>query len=158
MTKKLSNHDMQLNGNQEEKSTFMESTESSSGILLGQIYIILLDLAFYRSRVREDSRSELQAILRSNSQLTQDTIALINIVVATLITYTLQGIPAHIDIFFNEYADNLPKEARNSPQLSNSRTLTDADAIARRNLPSYPDLNCNRVISTTIVRLDTLKR
>ncbi|GFT87872.1 hypothetical protein TNCV_799781 [Trichonephila clavipes] len=62
----------------------------------------------------------------------------------------------------NEQADNLAKEARNSPQLSNCLTLTDADAIERCKLTSHPvkkhfipDLNCNRVISTTIARLRT---
>ncbi|GFV28257.1 hypothetical protein TNCV_679451 [Trichonephila clavipes] len=47
-------------------------------------------------------------------------------------------------------ADNLAKEARNSLQLSNSFTLADADAIARRKLISHPakkhfilNLKCN---------------
>ncbi|GFX45023.1 RNase H domain-containing protein [Trichonephila clavipes] len=63
---------------------------------------------------------------------------------------------ACVDIFGNEQADNLAKEARNSPQLSNILTLTDADAIARRKLiypvkkHFIPVLNRNRVISTTI--------
>ncbi|GFU16270.1 hypothetical protein TNCV_4422251 [Trichonephila clavipes] len=51
---------------------------------------------------------------------------------------------------------------RNSPQLFNSLTLTDADAIVRGKQTSHPvkkhfipDLNCNRVISTTVARLRT---
>ncbi|GFW27568.1 acetyl-CoA carboxylase 1 [Trichonephila clavipes] len=59
----------------------------------------------------------------------------------------------------NEQAENLAKEARNSPQLSNSFTITDAVAIARHKLTSYPikkhfipDLNCNNVVSSTIAR------
>ncbi|GFW22426.1 hypothetical protein TNCV_1431771 [Trichonephila clavipes] len=62
----------------------------------------------------------------------------------------------------NEMADNLAKETQNSPQLSNRLILTDADAIARRKLTSHPvkkhfipDLNCNRIVSTTIARLRT---
>ncbi|GFT30505.1 hypothetical protein TNCV_2377841 [Trichonephila clavipes] len=38
-----------------------------------------------------------------------------------------------VNIFGNEQADNFTK-VRNSPQLSNSLTLTDADIIARRRL------------------------
>ncbi|GFV30529.1 hypothetical protein TNCV_3730281, partial [Trichonephila clavipes] len=63
------------------------------------------------------------------------------------------------NIFGNEQADNLAKEARNPPQLSNSLTLKDVDAIARRKFTSrpvkkhfIPDFNCIRVISTTIAR------
>ncbi|GFV05120.1 hypothetical protein TNCV_223341 [Trichonephila clavipes] len=51
----------------------------------------------------------------------------------------------------NEQANNFAKDARNSPQLSNSLT----DAIPRRKLTSHPvkkhfipDLKCNRVTST----------
>ncbi|GFT70589.1 RNase H domain-containing protein [Trichonephila clavipes] len=75
-------------------------------------------------------------------------------------TCTLQWISVHGDIVGNEQADNLAKEERNSLQLSNSLTLTDADALARRKLSSHPvkkhfilDLNCKRVISTTTARL-----
>ncbi|GFV89119.1 hypothetical protein TNCV_4913181 [Trichonephila clavipes] len=57
----------------------------------------------------------------------------------------------------NVQADDLDKKDSNSPQLSNSLTLTDADAIARRKFTSHsvkkhfiPDLNCNHVISTTL--------
>ncbi|GFY33349.1 hypothetical protein TNCV_1898011 [Trichonephila clavipes] len=58
-------------------------------------------------------------------------------------------------------ADNLAKEVRNSPELSNSLTLTDADALARRKLPYHPikyfisELECNRLFSTTISGLRT---
>ncbi|GFW32363.1 uncharacterized protein TNCV_675221 [Trichonephila clavipes] len=38
------------------------------------------------------------------------------------------------DIFGHKQADNLAKEAQNSPKLSNGLTLTDTDAIARRRL------------------------
>ncbi|KAF8778141.1 hypothetical protein HNY73_014895 [Argiope bruennichi] len=62
----------------------------------------------------------------------------------------------------NKKADILAKEARETPQLSYSLILTDADAIAsRRLLPasfqkhSIPALNCDRTISTTIARLRT---
>ncbi|GFX84336.1 hypothetical protein TNCV_4134471 [Trichonephila clavipes] len=99
--------------------------------------------------------------------MTHDIIALMNRVVACQRTCPLQGIPAHEDIFGNEQADNLAKEIRISSQLSNSRILSDADAIVRSKLtshpfkPSIPYLYCKRVISTTIARLrvrDTLKR
>ncbi|GFV69612.1 hypothetical protein TNCV_4507271 [Trichonephila clavipes] len=66
-----------------------------------------------------------------------------------------------VDIISNEQADNLVKEARNSPRLYNSRTLS-AGAIARSKLASHsvkehfiPDLNCYCVISTTIAKLST---
>ncbi|GFU75015.1 hypothetical protein TNCV_3752661 [Trichonephila clavipes] len=71
-------------------------------------------------------------VQNSNSQLTQNIIALIYRVVSTQIVCTLQWIPTHLDIFGDEWADNLAKEARNCPQFSNSLILTDADAIARR--------------------------
>ncbi|GFW15390.1 c-type lectin domain-containing protein [Trichonephila clavipes] len=77
-------------------------------------------------------------------------------------TCTLQRLPVHEDRFGNEQADNFDKEARNSPQLSNRLTLTNADAIFRCIFTSHPvkkncipDLNCDRVISTTIARLRT---
>ncbi|GFX98248.1 hypothetical protein TNCV_4908911 [Trichonephila clavipes] len=54
------------------------------------------------------------------------------------------------------------EKAQNSPQLSNSLTLSNADSTARHKLTSYPvkryfipDLNCNQVISTTIAKLRT---
>ncbi|GFU53855.1 RNase H domain-containing protein [Trichonephila clavipes] len=106
-------------------------------------------------------RSALMAIQRGNSQLTQDIIVLINRVVTAQRTCTLQWIPYHVDIFANKQADNLTKEARNSPQLSNSLTLTDAVAIARRKLNSHsvrkhiiPFLNCNLLTSTTTARIN----
>ncbi|GFS87434.1 hypothetical protein TNCV_207521 [Trichonephila clavipes] len=76
--------------------------------------------------------------------------------------YSVHRIPAHIDIFGNDQADNLAKEARNSTNLSNILTLTDADAKARRKLTSHPvkkylipELNWHHVISTTISKLRT---
>ncbi|GFV84131.1 teneurin-m [Trichonephila clavipes] len=69
-------------------------------------------------------------------------------------------IPANFDIFGYEQANNLAKKAQNSPQLSNSLFLTDADVIARRKLTSHPfrkhfipEINFNRVISNTIAIL-----
>ncbi|GFW30165.1 hypothetical protein TNCV_1054761 [Trichonephila clavipes] len=66
-------------------------------------------------------------------------------------------------LFGNEPVDSLSKEDRNFPQLSNNLTLTDADVIVRRTLTFYPvkknfipELNCDRIISTTIARLRTL--
>ncbi|GFW02427.1 hypothetical protein TNCV_1733421 [Trichonephila clavipes] len=54
------------------------------------------------------------------------------------------------------------EEAQNSPRLSNSITLIDADVIARRNFTTHPvkkyfipDLNCTHIISTIIARLRT---
>ncbi|GFX68356.1 hypothetical protein TNCV_2817301 [Trichonephila clavipes] len=68
---------------------------------------------------------------------------------------------SHVNIFGNEQADNLSKEAQNS-QLSNNLTLTDADAISRRKLTFHSvekhfisELNCNHVISPIIARLRT---
>ncbi|GFW46866.1 uncharacterized protein TNCV_2982221 [Trichonephila clavipes] len=79
--------------------------------------------------------------------------ALVEEVAASQRTCTLKLIPSHVGIFVN----NLAKEARNSPQLSNRHTLTFTDAIARRKLTSHPvkkhfipDLNWNGVVSTTI--------
>ncbi|GFX75116.1 hypothetical protein TNCV_3170431 [Trichonephila clavipes] len=64
------------------------------------------------------------------------------------------------DIFGNEQADSLSKDAQNSPQFSKSLTLT--DAIAKRKLMSHPvkkyfilELNCNRFILTTKTSLCT---
>lgn len=109
-----------------------------------------------------DSRSALQAILRGNSQLTQDIILLLNEITTAQRACILQWIPAHVDIDGNEKADILAKEARDNSQPSNSLTLTDADAIASRRLlsatsqkHSIPTLNCDRAISTTIARLRT---
>ncbi|GFS96675.1 RNase H domain-containing protein [Trichonephila clavipes] len=117
-------------------------------------------VTFYCSQTL-DLRSRC-VILMINSQLTQDIIAHISRVFAAQRVCSLQWIPAQVDIFGYEQADNLVKEARNSPQLSNTLTLTDADAIARGKLtshsvkkPSISDLNCNRVISTTKARLHT---
>ncbi|GFY09374.1 hypothetical protein TNCV_1941841 [Trichonephila clavipes] len=45
---------------------------------------------------------------------------------------------SHKDNFNNKQAGNLAKETWNSPQLSNSPTLTNADAIARCKLTSHP--------------------
>ena len=112
--------------------------------------------------VFSDSHSALQAILKGNSQLTQDIILLLNEITTAQRTCILQWIPAHVGIDGNEKANILAKEARDAPQLSNSLTLTDADAIAsRRLLPSssqkhsIPALNCDRAVSTTIARLRT---
>lgn len=108
-----------------------------------------------------DSRSALQAILSGNSTLTQDIIQLLNKITTAQRTCILQWIPAHVDIDGNEEADILAKEARDDPQLPNSMTLSDADAIASRRLlqasakHSIPALNCDRAISTTIARLRT---
>lgn len=109
-----------------------------------------------------DSRSALQAIIRGNSQLTQDIILLLNKITTAQRTCILQWIPAHVGIDGNERADVLAKEARDDPQLSNSLTLTDADAVARRRLltassqkHSIPALNCDRAVSTAIARLRT---
>ncbi|GFT79834.1 uncharacterized protein TNCV_4597591 [Trichonephila clavipes] len=71
-----------------------------------------------------------------NSQLTQDISALVNRVVLVQRTYTYQWIPAHVDIFCYKLAKSLAIEARNS-LLSNSLTLTDAEAISRRKLTSH---------------------
>ncbi|CAL1288993.1 unnamed protein product [Larinioides sclopetarius] len=107
-----------------------------------------------------DSRSALQAILRGNSQLTQDIILLLSKITMAQRTCILQWIPAHVDINGNERADILDKEARDNSQLSTSLTLTDAIA-SRRLLPASSQkqsilaLNCDRAISTTIARLRT---
>ncbi|GFY10094.1 hypothetical protein TNCV_1946391 [Trichonephila clavipes] len=68
--------------------------------------------------------------------MTQDVIDLVNRVVAAQRTCILQWIPAHVDMFGKEQAGNLAKEARNSSQLSNSLTFT--DAIARCKLIYQP--------------------
>lgn len=47
-----------------------------------------------------------------------------NRTIAAQRTCTLQGIPARVDIFGNERANNLAKDARNGYQFSNSFTLT----------------------------------
>ncbi|GFW65718.1 hypothetical protein TNCV_892081 [Trichonephila clavipes] len=73
-----------------------------------------------------DSRSTLQVILKGKFQLTRDIITIKNRVVAA--QRTLQWTPANVAIFANEHADNFANEAQNSPQLSNSLSLTDADA------------------------------
>ncbi|GFV04622.1 hypothetical protein TNCV_294991 [Trichonephila clavipes] len=82
----------------------------------------------YHSRVIESSRSillfsdsryALQGILKGNSQLAQDIIALINRVVAVQRTCNCQWIPAHAKIFGNEQTDDLAKESRNSPLMAN---------------------------------------
>ncbi|GFX33763.1 hypothetical protein TNCV_3961721 [Trichonephila clavipes] len=63
---------------------------------------------------------------------------------------------------WQQAGDNLAKESRNSPQLFNSPTRTDFDAIARRKFTSHPvkkyfirDINSNHIISTTMARLRT---
>ena len=121
------------------------ANESSSGILLFT-----------------DSRSELQVILRGNSQLTYEIINIANRIVAVQRTCTLLWILAHVDIFVNEQADSLAEEARNSPELSSILALIDSDATVKCKLTfqppkknSIPNLNCNRVISTTIAGLLT---
>ncbi|GFW46464.1 HTH_Tnp_Tc3_2 domain-containing protein [Trichonephila clavipes] len=50
-----------------------------------------------------------------------------------------------VDIYGNELANNI---ARNSPQLSNSITLTDADEIARHPLPSSSEALHSRAYGT----------
>ncbi|KAF8796655.1 hypothetical protein HNY73_001004 [Argiope bruennichi] len=109
-----------------------------------------------------DSRSVLQAILRGNSQLTQDIILFLNEITKAQRTCILQWISAHVDIKGNEKVDILAKEARENPQPSYSLTVTDANVIASlRLLPasiqkhSIPALNCDHIISTTIARLRT---
>ncbi|GFU81934.1 hypothetical protein TNCV_2537431 [Trichonephila clavipes] len=81
-------------------------------------------------------------------------IVLINRVVATQRTCTLQWIRAKVDIFDNDQVDNLAR-------LNYSNSLTLADG-ARRKLTTFPiknysilELNCNRLILPTIARLHT---
>ncbi|GFT25445.1 hypothetical protein TNCV_182591 [Trichonephila clavipes] len=82
-------------------------------------------VSFNDNLLFSDLKPALQAILRCNSQLTQDIIPIINKVVATQRPFTLQYIMAKIDILGQW-------QARNSPQLFH--TLTDGVVIARRKL------------------------
>ncbi|GFV30850.1 hypothetical protein TNCV_4012841 [Trichonephila clavipes] len=87
-------------------------------------YFQILDL--HSGRSRED-----------NFQPTKYIIVLNNRVVSAQRNCSLQWIPAYEDIFCLKQADNLAKTARNSPQLSDSLTLTDALALAIRKLLSH---------------------
>ncbi|XP_054724287.1 uncharacterized protein LOC129234319 [Uloborus diversus] len=127
-----------------------------------EIYLSGEDQSSRSIIIFSDCRSALQAIQGSKCQLSHQIIELINKIIAAQKSCILQWIPAHVNIFGNEKADELAKASRNFPQPSNSLTLVDANVVAGRRLigqqakrNSIPDLNGYRAISTTITRLRT---
>ena len=127
-----------------------------------EIYLSKVDQGSNGIIIFSDARSALQAIQRGWCQLSHKIIELIHKIIATQSSCTLQWIPAHVGIPGNEKADELAKEARDSPQTSKCLTLIDANAVASRKLTcqqgkkfSIPELNSDRTISTIIARLRT---
>ena len=111
-----------------------------------------------------DCRSAIETIQAEKTRLTQEIKSLLFSTEATGKSYTLQWIPAHVDIEGKKLADSLANEARTIEPVPLSTTVFDGNAVAReklcsnppRNL-SLPELNYSREITTTTARLRTKK-
>ena len=100
---------------------------------------------------------QLKAIQKGRRQINHEIIQSTNKVAAAGRSYTLQWIPAQVNIYGHEKADELDKESRFCFQSSNITTLVLANAVASNNnfKFSIPALNCNRTLTSIIIRLRT---